>query len=107
VRAGDWLVLSGQIGTDPTTGRLVDGGVEAEARQVLVNVAAVLRDCGAGWADVAKVGIFLTDMGNFAAFNVLYEESVGESRPARSTVAVSALPGGASIEIECWAYRPE
>jgi 2-iminobutanoate/2-iminopropanoate deaminase len=107
VRAGDWLVLSGQIGLDPATGRLVDGGVEAEARQVLANVGAVLRDCGAGWSDVAKVGIYLTDMGNFAAVNVLYEQAVGEHRPARSTVGVTALPAGAAVEIECWVYRPE
>ncbi len=107
VRAGDWLVLSGQIGIDPTTSALVSGGVEAEARQVLANVTAVLGDCGAAWSDVAKVGIFLTDIGNFAAVNVLYEQAVGEHRPARSTVAVAALPAGASVEIECWAYIPE
>jgi 2-iminobutanoate/2-iminopropanoate deaminase len=100
-------VLSGQIGIDPATGSLVDGGVEAEARQVLANVGAVLRDCGAGWRDVAKVGVFLTDMGNFAAVNLLYEQAVGEHRPARSTVAVAALPGGAAVEIECWAHLPE
>jgi 2-iminobutanoate/2-iminopropanoate deaminase len=106
VRAGDWLVLSGQIGIDPATGVLVDGGVEAETGQVLANVEAVLRDCGAGWTDVAKVGIFLTDMGNFSAVNVLYQQAVGAHRPARSTVAVTALPAGAAVEIECWVYQP-
>ena len=66
----------------------------------------VLSDCQAGWSDVAKVGMFLTDLGNFAAVNALYEEAVGSHRPARSTVGVAALPAGAGIEIECWVYLP-
>jgi 2-iminobutanoate/2-iminopropanoate deaminase len=106
VRAGDWVVLAGQLGLDPATGSLVDGGVEAEARQALANVGAVLSDCQAEWSDVAKVGVFLTDLGNFAAVNVLYEEVVGGHRPARTTVGVAALPAGARIEIECWVYLP-
>jgi 2-iminobutanoate/2-iminopropanoate deaminase len=106
VRAGDWLVLAGQIGIDPATGRLVAGGTEAQARQVLANVGAVLADCGASWSDVAKVGIFLTDLGNFTAVNALYEGVLGGHRPARSTVGVAALPGGAEVEIECWVYAP-
>ena len=106
VRAGDWLVLSGQIGLDPGTGSLVTGGVEAEAGQVLSNLGAILSDCHAEWSDVAKVGIFLTDLGNFAAVNALYEEAVGSHRPARTTVGVAALPVGAGIEIECWVYLP-
>jgi 2-iminobutanoate/2-iminopropanoate deaminase len=107
VRAGEWLVLSGQIGLDPATGTLVGGGVEAEATQVLANIGSVLDDCDAGWGDVAKVAIFLTDLGNFAAVNALYEQAIGAHRPARTTVAVAALPAGASVEIECWAHRPE
>ena len=106
VRAGDWLVLAGQVGLDPATGALVEGGAEAEARQVLANVTAVLTDCGAEWTDVAKVGIFLTDLGNFAAVNALYEDAIGTHRPARTTVGVAALPAGAAIEIECWVYKP-
>ncbi len=105
VRAGDWIVLAGQVGLGPD-GKLVTGGVEQEARQVLANIAAVLGDCGAGWADVAKVAIFLTDLGNFGAVNVLYEGAIGPHRPARSTVGVAALPVGASVEIECWVYLP-
>jgi 2-iminobutanoate/2-iminopropanoate deaminase len=104
VEAGDWIVLAGQVGVDPRTGELVAGGVEAETRQVLANVKAVLADCEVTWADVAKVGIFLTDLGNFAAVNALYEAEIGEHRPARSTVGVAALPAGACVEIECWAY---
>jgi 2-iminobutanoate/2-iminopropanoate deaminase len=104
VRAGDWVVLSGQLGL--AGGELVPGGVEAEARQALANVAAVLADCRAGWRDVAKVGIFLTDLGQFDVVNALYREALGEHRPARTTVEVAALPAGASIEIECWVYLP-
>ena len=106
VRAGDWIALAGQIGLGPGGG-LVAGGAEAEAAQVLANVSAVLGDCGASWGDVAKVTIFLTDLGNFAAVNALYEGAIGSHRPARSTVAVAALPAGAAVEIECWVYRPE
>ncbi len=106
VRAGDWVVLAGQIGLDPATGKLVDGGTEAEAAQVLANVGAVLDDCGARWFDVAKVTIFLTDMADFPLVNAAYEQAVGTHRPARSTVAVAALPAGARVEVECWVYAP-
>jgi len=106
VRAGDWLVLAGQIGLDPSTGTIVPGGVEAQARQVLANIAAVLRDCGANLADVAKTTVFVTDIAQFATVNGVYAEAFGAHRPARSTVQVSALPGGAEIEIEAWAHLP-
>jgi 2-iminobutanoate/2-iminopropanoate deaminase len=106
VRAGDWVVLAGQVGIDPATGSLVAGGTEAEARQVLANVTAVLGDCGSTWGDVAKVTIFLTDLADFAAVNRIYEAALDAHRPARSTVGVDALPAGARIEIECWAYAP-
>lgn len=104
VRAGDWLVLSGQLGLDPATGKLADG-VEAQARRVLANVAAVLADCGASLADVAKTTVFVTDLSDFATVNAVYAEAFGEHRPARSTVQVAALPAGALVEIEAFAYR--
>jgi 2-iminobutanoate/2-iminopropanoate deaminase len=104
VRAGDWIVMAGQIGID-ATGTMADG-VEAQTRQILANIAAVLGDCGASWADVAKTTIFLTDLGNFQAVNALYAEAIGLHRPARSTVGVAALPAGAVVEIECWVHRP-
>jgi len=104
VRAGDWLVLAGQVGLDPATGRMVDGGVDAQARQVLANIAAVLRDCGASMTDVAKTTVFVTDIAEFLIVNTVYAEAFGDHRPARSTVQVAALPGGAQIEIEAWAY---
>jgi 2-iminobutanoate/2-iminopropanoate deaminase len=106
VRAGEWLILAGQVGLDPATGRLVIGGAEAEARQVLANIAAILGDCGAALTDVAKTTVFVTDMGEFAAVNAVYAEAFGTHRPARSTVQVSALPGGAQVEIETWAHTP-
>ena len=106
VRAGDWLVLAGQVGVNPGTGALAEGGVSVQTRQVLANVAAVLGDCGATMADVAKTTVFLVDMGDFAAMNDVYAEAFGGHRPARSTVGVAALPLGARVEIEVWAYRP-
>jgi 2-iminobutanoate/2-iminopropanoate deaminase len=104
VRAGEWLVLAGQVGLDPATGRMVDGGVEAQARRVLANIDAVLHDCNAALTDVAKTTVFVTDIAQFATVNAVYAEVFGDHRPARSTVHVAALPGGAEVEIEVWAY---
>jgi 2-iminobutanoate/2-iminopropanoate deaminase len=106
VRAGDWLVLAGQVGFDASTGALAGGGTAGEARQAFTNVTTVLADCGAGWDDVAKVTIFLADMADFPAVNEVYGEIVEQSRPARTTVQVAGLPIGARIEIEVWAYTP-
>ena len=107
VRAGDWILLAGQIGIDPATGGLVPGGAVPEVDQVLGNIAAVLADCGATWGDVPKVTIFLAgSMERFAAVNERYAAALGEHRPARSTVAVAALPLGAAVEIEALVYLP-
>jgi 2-iminobutanoate/2-iminopropanoate deaminase len=106
VRAGDWLVLAGQVGLDPATGGIVDGGAAAQARQVLANITAILGDCGASISDVAKTTVFVTDIGEFAAVNAVYADAFGDHRPARSTVQVAALPGGAQVEIEVWAHVP-
>ena len=105
VRAGDWLVLAGQLGLDPATNELVSG-VETQARQALANVAAVLADCGAQLTDVAKTTVFVVDLADFAAVNAVYAEAFGDHKPARSTVAVSALPAGALVEVEVWAHAP-
>jgi 2-iminobutanoate/2-iminopropanoate deaminase len=105
IRAGDWLVLAGQVGLDPESGAIVDG-VEAQARQVLANIAAILGDCGAAMTDVAKTTVFVTDIAEFATVNAVYAAAFGDHRPARSTVQVAALPGGALVEIETWAYLP-
>ena len=106
VRAGDWLALAGQVGIDPATGSLADGGVGAQTRQALANVVAVLGDCDATLADVAKTTVFLLDMGDFPVMNEVYADAFADHRPARSTVAVAALPLGARVEIEVWAYMP-
>jgi 2-iminobutanoate/2-iminopropanoate deaminase len=106
VRAGDWLVLAGQIGLDPATGKMADG-TRAQAEQVMRNVAAVLGDCGASLDDVAKATIFVTDLGDFATVNEVYGAALGDHRPARSTVQVAALPAGARVEVEVWAYKPQ
>jgi 2-iminobutanoate/2-iminopropanoate deaminase len=103
VRAGDWLVLAGQVGFDPASGRILEG-VGAQTRQVLANIATILADCGASLTDVAKTTIFVTNIGAFGEVNEVYGEVFGEHRPARSTVEVGALPAGAMVEIETWAY---
>jgi 2-iminobutanoate/2-iminopropanoate deaminase len=102
VRAGDFLVVSGQTGS--RDGALVDGGLDAECRQVFVNLRGVLDANGASLDDVVKTTVFLVDMGDFAAMNAIYVEEFGDHRPARSTVAVAALPVGARVEIEAWAF---
>ena len=106
VRAGDWLILAGQVPLDPATGQFVIGDAATQARRVLDNIVGVLDDCGATLTDVAKTTVFVTDLGDFAAMNEVYAEVFGDHRPARSTVEVSALPGGAKVEIETWVYLP-
>lgn len=105
VRAGDWIVLAGQVGLDPVSIRLADG-VEDQARQVLANIATVLADCGATLSDVAKTTVFVADMADFATVNEVYAEAFGDHRPARTTIQAAALPAGALVEIEVWAYVP-
>ncbi len=106
VRAGDWIVLAGQVPLDPATGMLVAGDASAQAQQVLANIVAVLTDCGAQLTDVAKTTVFVTDLGDFGAVNDVYAAAFGDHRPARSTVQVAALPAGAKVEIEAWVYLP-
>jgi 2-iminobutanoate/2-iminopropanoate deaminase len=105
VRAGDFLVVSGQTGS--VDGRLVPGGLQAECPQVLANLRGVLEAHGAAMSDVVKTMVFLTDMADFAAMNALYVAAFEGHRPARSTVCVAGLPLGACVEIEAWAYLPE
>lgn len=104
VRAGDFIVVSGQGGM--RDGALVEGGVAAQTTQTMANVADRLAEMGAGLSDVVKTLCFLTDMGTFAEFNDAYAAAFGDHRPARSTVEVSALPGGMNVEVEAWAYKP-
>ena len=104
VRAGDFVIVSGQGGMKD--GALVEGGVAAQTTQTVANLAARLAEAGASLSDVVKTTCFLTDMGTFATFNAAYAEAFGDHRPARSTVEVSALPGGMDVEVEAWAYKP-
>jgi len=102
----DGLVFcSGQLGLDPASGTLVEGGVEAQAERSLANLTAVLAAAGLSWTDVVKTTIFLADMADFAAVNAIYGRFMPEPPPARSTVAVAALPKGGLIEIEAIARR--
>jgi 2-iminobutanoate/2-iminopropanoate deaminase len=106
IAAGELVFCSGQIGIDPATGALVEGGVEAEAERALRNLAAVLDAAGLGLADVAKATIFLADIADFAAVNAVYARFMPDPPPARTTVAVAGLPRGARVEIEAIAVRP-
>lgn len=100
VRVGDFVFCSGQIPLDPATGEVVAGDVAAQTRRVMKNIEAVLEAASATFANVVKTTIFLVDMGDFAAVNAVYGESFTEIAPARSTVAVAALPRGVRVEIE-------
>jgi 2-iminobutanoate/2-iminopropanoate deaminase len=99
------VFCSGQLGLDPATGELVEGGVEAQTERALRNLAAVLDAAGLAMADVAKTTIFLADMADFGAVNAVYARHVPDPPPARSTFAVGALPKGGLVEIEAIAYR--
>jgi reactive intermediate/imine deaminase len=101
VRAGNTLWLSGQIPLDPLTKELVKGDIEVQARRVFENLKAVISAAGAGFDDVVKTTIFLTDLGHFAVVNKVMAEYFREPYPARSTVGVAALPRGAQVEVEC------
>ena len=105
IRAGDFVFTSGQIGLDPASGALAEG-VEAQARQALVNLAAVLAEAGATFADVAKTTIFLADMTDFQRVNQVYAAQFTADPPARSTVQVAGLPRHALVEIEMVAFVP-
>jgi len=98
VRGGDLLFTAGQVGIND--GALVAGGLEAELRQLFVNLRSVLSSANASLADVVKTTVFLVDMDDYGAMNEIYMEEFGDHRPARSAVAVASLPLGARIEIE-------
>jgi len=101
---GRWLVSSGQVGLDPTSGALVSGGVGPETERALRNLEAVLKEGGAALGDVVKTTVFLADMADFAAMNEVYARFFPDLKPARSTVAVRSLPREARVEIEVWAF---
>ena len=105
IDTGDFVFLSGQIPLDGSTGKLVDGGIEAQTEQVFKNIKALLDAAGLTYADVVKATVFMLDLKEFAAMNAIYEKHVAKPYPARSTVQVAGLPMGARVEIEMLAKR--
>lgn len=104
VRAGDWVIVSGQLGV--VDGKVVAGGVAKQTAQAVVNLKAQLASVGLSINDVKKTLCFLTDMDTFSTFNEAYVAGFGTSRPARSTIGVASLPFGGAVEIEAWAFKP-
>ena len=100
VHANGFVYLSGQTPIDSTTGTLVEGGIDAQVRQCLHNLQAVLQAAGLTFADVIKVNVFLVDMNDFAAMNRAYADHFDSPYPARTTIGVAALPLHAAVEIE-------
>jgi len=100
VRSGKLLFCSGQIPLDPASMKLVDGGIEAQTKQVFANIRAVLAAAGLDLSKVVKATVFLADLADFKTVNGLYAEAFGEHKPARSTIQVAALPLASRVEIE-------
>lgn len=101
-----WLFTSGQVGIDPRTGEIVEGGFESQARQVVENLRQVLSNAGCAFTDVVRATVFVADMTDFPTLNAIYGEAMGAHRPARSTVEVAGLPKGALVEIDLVARIP-
>jgi 2-iminobutanoate/2-iminopropanoate deaminase len=101
VESGDFIFVSGQVALDPATGKIIEGDVTAQAERAFDNLQAVLRSAGKELRAVVKVTVFLTDMDDYAAMNAVYARRFTAPYPARSAIAVKALPLGARIEIEC------
>ena len=106
VQVGNTIYTSGQIPLDPATGELIAGDIDAQARRVFDNLRAVIEAAGASFADVARVGIYLTDLSNFAAVNAVMAEYFQQPYPARSTIGVASLPRGAQVEIDAVMVLP-
>ena len=104
IRHGKLIFTSGAAGVDPRTGKLVDGGIEAETRQTLTNLSNILEGGGSSLAKVLKTTVFLKDISEFAKMNAVYAEFFVQDPPARSTIQAAALPMGAAVEIEAVAY---
>ena len=100
IKVGGFIYFSGQVGQDPTTGKLVTGGIAAETERVFQNLSAVLKAAGKSFDDVVRVGVFLTSMSDFVALNGVYAKHFRQPFPARTTVAAAALPLGACVEMD-------
>ena len=100
IKVSGFIYFSGQVGQDPTTGKLVAGGIAAETERVFQNLSAVLKAAGKSFDDVMRAGVFLTSMSDFAAMNGIYAKYFSQPFPARTTIAAAALPLGACVEID-------
>ena len=100
VIAGGFLFSAGQIPLDPSTGQMGEGGITAQTEQVMTNLSSVLDAAGLEWTSVVKTTVYLHDMADFPTVNEIYGKAIGDARPARSTVQVTALPRGALVEID-------
>ncbi len=98
--ANGFLFSAGQIPLDPSSGQMMDGGIVQQTERVLANLSAVLAAAGAMWGDVVKTTVYLVDLADFPTMNEIYGKTLGDARPARSTVQVAALPRGALVEID-------
>ena len=108
VRAGDTIYVAGQVPIDPVTGQVMLGDVKSETRQVLTNIKNILAGCGATMADVVRCGVYLINTADFQAMNEVYAEFFGDSKPARTTIIVAALPlKDGKVEIDAIAYKPK
>lgn len=105
IQVGHLVFTAGQTGTDPATGELVPGGIEAETRQTLLNVKSILEASGSNLDQVLKTTVFLRDISDFSRMNAVYGEFFKDNPPARTTVQVAALPKAAAVEIETIALR--
>lgn len=101
IQVGELIFASGQLPIDPATGLIVEGGIEEQTRQALTNVSHILKSAGSSLENVVKTTVFLADMADFAAMNEVYAKFFSAPFPARSAVAVKALPKGALVEVEC------
>lgn len=106
IAAGQFLFVSGQLPINPDTGEMVDDDIAARAEQVFDNVSAIVKSAGGSMADIVKITLFLTDMGDFQRVNEVYSRRFQAPYPARSTIQVSALPLGSNIEAEAIVYLP-
>jgi len=100
IEAGGFLYFSGQVAQDPTTGKVVEGGIVAETERVFQNLSAVLKAAGKSFDDVVRAGVFLTRISDFVAMNGVYAKYFSQPFPARTTIGVAALPLGACVEID-------
>ena len=105
ISAGSFTFISGQLGMDPQTGKLVSDALTSQTRQALTNLQQIVEASGARLEQVVAVDAFLTDMAAFVEFNEIYQEFFSNHRPARAVVEVSALPKGACVEVKCIVYK--